>query len=226
MINYTPIVKRINFIVRSNHLDYNQFQNIIKRVRKDCDLKKNKRQGGVKPHLSHEEAMLIINYAYTLKGNVGMLLKVLLFTMTRVSEFINIKLEDVDLYGKKIYLSTTKGDKPRYVPIFDFYLQELVTYIKGLNRQTGYLFESVRNNKYSDRRIQQLVKKVAKDSGVEKKVHPHMLRRTCATWLREKGMSKDDIQLLLGHSSVKTTEVYTSGAVRSLGDNASRLLIE
>lgn len=220
---FKEAIKEISFIVRKHHFDYLQLKYVFKEIRKKCEIKPNKGNKGVKQHLSQEDAMRLINHAYMQKGTLGLMIKTLLFTLSRVNEFVNIKVSDFDKFGKKIYLSTTKGDKPRYTPVFDFLMPELIIYIG--DRKEGYLFESNRHSKYSTRRIQQIVKQLAKEVGITHNVHPHELRRSTATWLREKGMPIEDIQMLLGHNDKKTTEIYTSGAVRQLGDMGSKLLI-
>ena len=122
----------------------------------------------------------------------------------RVSEFVSVKVED--FYFEEQMILIQKGNKSRYVPILPELAQELKTHLKG--RQKGYIFESNRHTKFSARRIQQIVKQTADKAGIKKRVHPHLLRHTVATFLLEKGMPLEQIQKFLGHSKIETTQIY------------------
>lgn len=78
--------------------------------------------------------------------------------------------------------------------------KELKTHLGS--QKTGYVFESNRHTKFTTRRIQQIVKETAARAGITKKVHPHLLRHTVATFLLEKGMPLEQIQKFLGHSKM------------------------
>ena len=219
---FKKTVKDISRVVRANHFSYEQLKYIFSGVRQKCGLKAKKRNKGIKDHLSQEELSKVLSIAYSKKGEMGLLIKTLLFTGARVTEFVNIMIKDVYISEKKIYLRETKGDKPRFVPVFDFYLRELMQYIG--DRKEGYLFETRLHDKYSARRIQQILKGFVNDAGVQKAITPHRMRATIATWLSEKGMPTEDIQQFLGHEKLETTQIYTKGAVRNLGESATKLL--
>ena len=95
--------------------------------------------------------------------------------------------------------------------------QELKTHLKG--RQKGCIFESNRHTKFSARRIQQIVKQTADKAGIKKRVHPHLLCHTVATFLLEKGMTLEQIQKFLGHSKIETTQIYTESSTDMLKDS-------
>ena len=107
-----------------------------------------------------------------------------------------------------------KGNKPRTIPITKSLAQEIQTYIG--NRQTGYLYESRLHNKYTPRRVQQIVKALAKDSGITKNVHPHLLRHTIATYLLEHGMPLEQIQIFLGHERIENTRIYAKNSTEQI----------
>jgi integrase/recombinase XerD len=221
---FKDAIKKISKIIRSNHFTYQQTKYIFSESRLICGLESKQSTKGIKPHLSQEDARRLIDFAYQEKSKLGILIKTLLFTGTRVSEFTDIKISDVYLNEKKIIILNGKGGKSRYVPIFAFYLDELRTYIG--ERREGYLFETRLNTKYSSRRIQQILKQLVASVGINGKITPHRLRATIATWLFEKGMSKDDLQLFLGHEKPETTQIYIKGSVKHIGDAGDKLLIE
>ncbi len=92
----------------------------------------------------------------------GLLIKTLFQTGARVSEFVNIKADEVFFEEQMILISKAKGGKSRYVPILPQLAQELRTHLG--HRTTGYLFETVQHTQYSPRRIQQIIKETAADA--------------------------------------------------------------
>ncbi len=96
-------------------------------------------------------------------------------------------------------------------------LKGLKVYFKEY-KPSNYLFESPKGGKYSGTNILNIVDSAAKMAGIPRKVIPHMLRHSFATHPLENGTDIRHIQLLLGHSSTKTTEIYTHVANRSFMD--------
>jgi len=94
--------------------------------------------------------------------------------------------------------------------------------IYGANKQ-GLVFISQRGKKYNKRTIQQIVKSVARKAGIKKKVTPHTLRHSFATHLLEAGADIRHIQQLLGHKSLRTTQVYTHVANKNIKKLANLL---
>lgn len=121
----------------------------------------------------------------------------------RVSEIVNIKIEDIDSKRMLIHIKNTKGRKDRLVPLSPNVLNLLRDYFKE-QRPKEYLFNGQTTNQYSIGSCQQLYKKYIDSSG-----HIHTLRHSCATNLLENGTDLRIIQKILGHSNVKTTEIYT-----------------
>jgi len=121
----------------------------------------------------------------------------------RVSEIVNLKIEDIDSKRMLIHIKNAKGRKDRMVPLSPNVLNLLREYFKEY-RPTQYLFNGQVTNQYSVRSCQQIYKKYIEESG-----HIHTLRHSCATNLLENGTDLRLIQKILGHSNVKTTEIYT-----------------
>jgi site-specific recombinase XerD len=121
----------------------------------------------------------------------------------RVSEIVNLKIEDVDSKRMLIHIKNAKGRKDRMVPLSPNVLNLLREYFKQY-RPKKYLFNGQTSNIYSIGSCQQIYKKYIEESG-----HIHTLRHSCATNLLENGTDLRLIQKILGHSNVKTTEIYT-----------------
>lgn len=207
---------------RKHHLDYNQISYITKTARKNLIIARIKQGSHIIQRLSQSEVESIINLAYQKKGSYGLIIKVLFFTGVRVNELVNIKVEHINLAENEIYVAMGKGGKQRYVPIFPFLKQEIITHLG--TRANGYLFESRLNDKFSTRRIQQIVKQISKEAGINRNVYPHLFRKSIATFLLNKGMPIDQVQQFLGHSKLETTQIYAQTSIQNLKDNYQKLI--
>ena len=121
----------------------------------------------------------------------------------RVSEIVKLKIEDIDSKRMLIIIKNAKGRKDRILPLSDNVLQLLREYFKQY-RPNEYLFNGQNSTRYSMGSCQAIYKKYIEPSG-----HIHTLRHSCATNLLENGTDLRIIQKILGHSNVKTTEIYT-----------------
>ncbi len=205
---------------RKYHLTYDQAGYVGKEIRRELKIKRVKTRKNVIVRLSRDEEQKLIGQAYRETGNNGLLLKTLLLTGARVSEFTSLKVEDFFFDELMILIEKGKGGKSRYVPILPELAQELKTYLGS--RTTGYIFESNRHTKFTARRIQQIVKETAERAGITKKVHPHLLRHTVATFLLEKGMPLEQIQKFLGHSKIETTQIYAESSTEMMKEGFQR----
>ncbi|WKN43525.1 tyrosine-type recombinase/integrase [Tunicatimonas pelagia] len=121
----------------------------------------------------------------------------------RRGELLNLKLID----SKRMLIRVESG-KGRYTLLSKALLQDLRQYY-SLHKPKEYLFEGEKGGKYSGSSVRKIVKMAARKAGIRKSVYPHMLRHSFATHLLEQGTDLRHIQVLLGHRSSKTTEVYT-----------------
>lgn len=126
----------------------------------------------------------------------------------RVSEVLNLKITDIDSSQMRILIRGAKGNKDRSVMLSEQLLEDLRTYFKQYKPES-YLFEGQHKAMYSAKSIQNIVKKAAKRAGIRKTATPHILRHSFATHLVENGTDVRYVQELLGHNSIKTTEIYT-----------------
>jgi site-specific recombinase XerD len=127
----------------------------------------------------------------------------------RVSEIINLKPQHIDSTRMIINIIQGKGRKDRQVQLPQNLLNLLRDYWKEYNPKGGYLFQGQFEAQYSERSINQFLKKYAKKAGLKRNIHCHLLRHGYATSSLETGVDLRIIQKLLGHNSIKTTLRYT-----------------
>jgi len=127
----------------------------------------------------------------------------------RVSELINLKVEDLKINEGYGYVRQGKGNKDRLFIIAESLKEELKKFIaKKKISEYNYLFISNRERKYSVRSLQQIIKKAGRKAGIVKNISCHTLRHSFATHLIENGSSLNEVQSLLGHKSPETTLTY------------------
>jgi integrase/recombinase XerD len=207
---------------RQHHLTYDQTRYVAKEVRHALAIERTKMRERVIARLSREEETQLIAHAYRMKGERGLLIKTLFQTGARVSEFVNIKVEDIFFEEQMILITKAKGGKSRYVPILPELAQELRTHLG--QRTMGYVFETNRATCYSPRRIQYIVKETADQAEITKRVYPHLLRHSVATTLLERGMRIEQIQKFLGHSKLETTQLYAESSTAMMRESYQRAL--
>ena len=157
--------------------------------------------------LSKEEVLSIIENTNNLKHRC--IISLLYSSGLRRSELLNLKIKDIDSKRMVIRVEQAKGNKDRYTVLNKSVLDDLRNYFKVYNPKT-YLFEgTIPGNKFSTSSILKIVVNSAEKAGINERVGPHMLRHSFATHLLENGVDIRYIQLLLGHNSTKTTEIYT-----------------
>ncbi|WP_053993049.1 site-specific tyrosine recombinase/integron integrase [Mangrovimonas sp. TPBH4] len=132
----------------------------------------------------------------------------------RRSELLNLEIGDIDSKRMLIKITGAKGNKDRFTLLSQKVLDDLRTYFKEY-RPKKYLFEGQNGGKYSGSTVGKVVSRASIKAGIRKKVTAHTLRHSFATHLLENGTDLRYIQLLLGHNSTKTTEIYTHVATSS-----------
>ncbi|WP_298532129.1 site-specific tyrosine recombinase/integron integrase [uncultured Algibacter sp.] len=132
----------------------------------------------------------------------------------RRSELLNLELTDIDSNRMLIRVRDAKGNKDRYTLLSEKALIDLRLYYKQYKPKT-YLFEGQTKEQYSPNSVGVVVSNAAKKAGIKIPVSAHILRHSFATHLLESGIDIRYIQMLLGHNSTKTTEIYTHVAKNS-----------
>ena len=142
------------------------------------------------------------------------MLETLYATGLRVSELINLKVDDVSLRMGFIKC-VGKGDKERVVPLGEVAAQFIAAYIDRVRgtlshgERSEYLFLTKLGTSMSRVMFWKVIKKYALQAGIAKPITPHTLRHSFATHLLERGVDLRSLQEMLGHASIATTQVYT-----------------
>jgi len=164
--------------------------------------------------LSKEEVRKLLAAPVNLKHRA--MLSLIYACGLRRSEVINLRVTDIDSSRGLISIRQSKGKKDRLVPISEKIIEMLREYFKSY-RPAAFLFEGqVRGVQYSTTSLESVLKAGCKKAGIRKPVTLHWLRHSYATHLLEAGTDIRYIQVLLGHSSSKTTEIYTHVSMGSL----------
>lgn len=138
-------------------------------------------------------------------------IEVFFATGARVYEISNIRDDSINLNTGLIRLMG-KGGKERYVQISNTSILEVLKKYYDENEQSikksGYFFVNNRESRYTEQSIRLMLKKYTKQVGIERNITPHMFRHSFATYLIEEGVDVSCVQQILGHSSIKTTQIY------------------
>lgn len=177
--------------------------------------------------LTEDEVNLLMDikldnpYSYRTKA----MLELMYGSGLRVSELVNLEINDIDLYNNTILING-KGSKERIVPLGDYAKEYLIMYLQNRNalikRKNGNpdkLFLNNHGKPITRNGFNYLLNNILKEKGIEKEVTPHTLRHSFATHMLNNGADLRTIQELLGHSDIVTTRIYTHVAKKQIHDN-------
>ncbi len=196
-----------NYLV-SNKVILNNPMKLIKNPKKEKKLPN---------FLQYDEFMKLlesIKNADALSIRNKLILELLYATGLRVSELVNIKLNDIDL-NNKVIKTLGKGNKERLVYFGDYAKDLLSKYLhnerkellKGKNNE--YLFINNQGGHLTTRGIEDIIDRIVNEASLKHKISPHVLRHTFATHLLDNGADLLSVKELLGHESLKATQIYT-----------------
>ena len=170
------------------------------------------------PEVLTEKEISKLIESYDLNDNFGQrnrtIIEVLYGTGIRVSELINLKLSNI-FFKENIMKILGKGNKERFVPLGNIASNEIKEYLKIRNKNIidTKFSDVVFLNRYGRGLTRSMIFKIISDCykkiGLNKKISPHTLRNSFATHLLKNGADLRTIQLILGHESITTTEIYT-----------------
>ncbi|WP_165214736.1 site-specific tyrosine recombinase XerD [Schaalia sp. ZJ1691] len=152
------------------------------------------------------------------------LLELLYATGARVSEVVSLAVDDIDLNDElSVVRLFGKGRKERLVPMGHYAREALGAYLvrsrpilAAKGHSSGVLFLNLRGRALSRQSAWEIIQRYAAAAGIDRDISPHTLRHSFATHLLEGGASVRDVQELLGHASVQTTQIYTKVTATTL----------
>jgi integrase/recombinase XerD len=142
------------------------------------------------------------------------MLEVLYATGLRVSELVNLRHGQVNI-NQGVIRILGKGNRERLIPLGEEAMRWLTDFTNGarseilLERQTDYLFPTRRGDRMTRQAFWHIIKRYARKSAISKELSPHTLRHAFATHLLNHGADLRVVQMLLGHSDLSTTQIYT-----------------
>ena len=219
-IQRTPVrqkAKQLSKTLRKENPDYNYLRELFRHLRKELRVDVT-RQSKKLPHVPNEEEMQKYYQAVWQSRNMHhvILIKTLLYTGVRVSELINIELDEVDFDRCQIRITQGKGQKDRIVPFPNSFKEILAVYSQAAQKKgSKYLFESSWKKPYTDRGIRKILATYTALAGMERSISPHKLRHFLFTWLKKQGIEDALIQPYSGHESRQSLEIYSK---LSIGD--------
>jgi integrase/recombinase XerD len=167
------------------------------------NVKMPKKDSRLPEVLSKEEVKKMIDSADNQKSRL--IISLLYSTGLRVSELVNLKVDDINFQDRSGWVRRGKGAKDRIFILPENLTKELQEYLNG--REHKFIFS--KGEPLTTRNIQKIIKGTKSRAGISKKVTPHTMRHSFATHLLEQGTDIRLIQTMLGHSSLSTTQVYT-----------------
>ena len=188
-------------------------EKVLRQKRQTYYIERPKKEQKLPIVLSKEEIQKIFHQISNIKHKA--MLTLIYSAGLRISELIHLKIEDIDSERMLIHIRDSKGAKDRMVPLSANVLVLLRNYYREYSPNI-YLFNGEKNSMYSPTSIRKFLQRAVHKSFIKKHVSPHTLRHSYATHLLEAGIDLRYIQAVLGHSSVKTTEIYTHVSTKSL----------
>jgi integrase len=166
----------------------------------------------IRKHLTEDEIALLLsncsNFKIHKKRNYWIVFCIYEYAM-RASEICNLKWKDIDLNNNVMCIRRLKGSKDTVVQLTDKLVGFFYNHKKNNLYNSEYVFLGMTNySKMTRHNITHIFHELGKMSGLGEHVHPHRLKHSNVTNLREKGMSIDDIQKSVGHKDIKNTSIY------------------
>ena len=155
------------------------------------------------------------------------MLELMYATGLRISEIINLKLEDLHLTMGTLQ-TLGKGHKERIVPVGDEAIKWVNRYLEEARpkllkqKRSNYLFLNFHGNNLTRQGVWKNLKAEVKKAGIQKNITPHTLRHSFATHILENGADLRIVQELLGHADISTTQIYTHLSNKQLADIYNR----
>jgi len=209
------MAKKLVRTLRAQHPDQHYLKKVFQHTRELLAVSPMPR-GNRLPELLTEAELVAFHAAIWQAHQLThvVMLKLLLFTGIRNAELVRLRLTDVDLQTCQVRITQGKGHKDRYGLFPTSFRGELAQYVeRQRNQDATRLFESVRCQPYSTRRLRQIVKQYAIAAGITTRVYPHLFRHQLITYLTNQGIISPQVQLLSGHTTEQSLAVYRTLAL-------------
>ena len=212
-VNKSSIARKLSslrtyydYLVKKELIDINYFK-MFKNPKKDRGLPKYVKEDDI------DKMFLVPNTRNWIGQRNLLIIRMLYATGVRISELVNIKLNDININDRTIKI-LGKGSKERIVVFGNNTKECLDDYINRGRREvdihsSSYLFLNKDGNKLSTRYIRKILDDIIFKASIEMHVSPHMLRHTFATGMLNNGADLVSVKDLLGHESLNTTSIYT-----------------
>jgi integrase/recombinase XerD len=211
---YNTLNKFYDTMILKEYLDMTNPLNKVERI---------KVRNKVRDHVTLEEYKQIIRYLEEQKDYRGLALFSLFYSSgIRVGEMYRLNRDDLDLENKELIVKG-KGDDEKVAIFSEEAKRYIIQYLSTRNDDLNALFVSRENNRWSISGIQQYIKRTAIIAGSKKNIHPHLLRHGCAMLLLDNELPLDEIQKVLGHKNISTTQIYARTSMRRVKKNANNI---
>ena len=199
-------------LLKKESPDYNYLREIFRRIRKELNIVVNRKGNKSLPYVPTEEEISKYYDVVWKSRNMQhvIMIKTLLYTGVRVTELINIKLDNIDFDRCQIRINQGKGQKDRIVPFPSGFREILAIHVENsIKKKQKYLFESSWKKNYTDRGIRKILATYTKKAGIDRSISPHKLRHFLFTWMKKEGVDDALIQPYSGHESRQSLEIYS-----------------
>lgn len=197
--------KKMARILEPNRPDYHYLKKVFHHTRELLEITPEKARKRLPELLTDIELIAFYEAVWNARNtNHLVMIKLLIYTGISNAELTNVQIKDVDLTNCTVRIEQGKGKKDRYVLFPMSFWGELAQYVEKQKRSSAkFLFDSNRLGAFSTRRIRQIIKEYSDQSGIEKRVYPHLFRHQIIIYLTRKGIISPKLQLLSGHSEKK-----------------------
>lgn len=210
-----------NYLEEEEFIDKNPFRKIKTKFKEDIILPRIVPREEIEQLLNYMYSCLESNsvkhYKYILRDIA--VIEMFFTTGARVYEVSNLTVDSVNLTSGLIRIMG-KGAKERYIQISDSSVLKILKNYYEENKEeinkSGFFFINSKGRRFTEQSVRLMFKKYTKQAGIKRNITPHMMRHSVATYLIENGMDVSCVREILGHSSIRTTQIYIHLAVKIL----------
>lgn len=210
-ISAKKMAKKISKIIKPQNPNYDYIRDVFRFVRQELNVPVTTTTKRL-PYVPTEDEIRKFYKAVWNSDDIKyvLIVKTLLYTGIRVSELINITLNDVNLTECQIKINNGKGNKDRVVPFPTNFKEALAIHIRQSKKENReYLYESGFRRNYTDRGVRKILARYTKEAGIERSISPHRLRHFLFTWLKKQNIDDALIQPYSGHEKRDSLEIYS-----------------